>query len=239
MESVVIIIMILVCFNYLLKQTFWNNLAVGIGTVILVLFILFTWEYSIEQSRTQIADWLSDTALMRDVSVIITFDVIVQMSYTLLAIHVYNDYPVERRTIYVYRILKFFPTVLIFPTIFSVLTALIFLFPGTEFSTIAYVFAAIVAVFVPITSKYVILSVLPEKELRLELLFVTNALIMILGVVATVNGRTSAIGSNTIDLYSLLGTIGIAVVFIGFGIVQFYLLRYIKQVRRQARNQKQ
>lgn len=40
---------------------------------------------------------------------------------------------------------------------------------------------------------------LPEKELRLELLFLTNALTAILGIIATVNGRTAVTGISEVD----------------------------------------
>ena len=48
---------------------------------------------------------------------------------------------------------------------------------------------------------------MPEKELRLELFFLTNALVAILGIVATVNGRTSAAGVSEIDWQALAGVL--------------------------------
>ena len=50
----------------------------------------------------------------------------------------------------------------------------------------------------------------PEKELRLELFFLTNALVAVLGIVATVNGKTSAAGVSEIDWKALTGVIVIA-----------------------------
>lgn len=48
------------------------------------------------------------------------------------------------------------------------------------------------------------------KELRLELFFLTNALVAVLGIVATVNGKTSAAGVSEIDWKALTGVIVIA-----------------------------
>jgi len=57
------------------------------------------------------------------------------------------------------------------------------------------------------SGRYLLLYLLPEKELRLELFFLTNALVAILGIVATVNGRTSAAGVSEIDWQALAGVL--------------------------------
>lgn len=49
----------------------------------------------------------------------------------------------------------------------------------------------------------------PEKEIRLELLFMVNMLIAALGVVATVNGRTAAAGTNQVEWGALGGVAAI------------------------------
>lgn len=43
-----------------------------------------------------------------------------------------------------------------------------------------------------------------EKEVRLELLFLCNALVAILGVVATVNGTTAVSASGDVDWFASL-----------------------------------
>ena len=58
--------------------------------------------------------------------------------------------------------------------------------------------------------RFILLHLLPEKELRLELFFLTNALVAVLGIVATVNGKTSAAGVSEIDWKALTGVIVIA-----------------------------
>ena len=45
---------------------------------------------------------------------------------------------------------------------------------------------------------------LPEKEVRLELLFLCNALVAILGVVATGNGTTAVSASGDVDWFASL-----------------------------------
>lgn len=209
METVVLVLMLLTAFNFLLKQTFWKVIAVGIIAAICAVFAGLMWPFAIEQSKAQIANWLGNQPLMLDTSVILSIEVCLQMAYAMLAVHVANDYPVNPRTIVMYRFLRWFPGLLIFPVIFSGLVYLIFAFPGTSFQTIAWSYAAFILIAIP-SGRYLLIYLLPEKELRLELFFLTNALVAILGIVATVNGKTSAAGISEIDWKALLGVIVIA-----------------------------
>ena len=60
METVVVVLMILVCFNFMLKQTYRKWWSVAVIAVVCALFVGLIWPYAIEQSKTQIADWLSN-----------------------------------------------------------------------------------------------------------------------------------------------------------------------------------
>ena len=198
MNTVVLVLMLLTAFNFLLKQTFWKVIAVCVIAAICAAFAGLMWPYAIEQSKTQIANWLSNQPLMLDTAVLLSVEVCVQMAYAMLAVHVANDYPVKPRMIVMYRFLRWFPGLLIFPVLFSGLIYLIFAFPGISFQTIAWSYAGFILIAIP-SGRYLLLYLLPEKELRLELFFLTNALVAILGIVATVNGRTSATGVSEIQ----------------------------------------
>lgn len=217
MNTVVLVLMLLTAFNFLLKQTFWKSVAVGIIALVCALFSGLMWPYAIEQSKTQIADWLGNTALMLDTSVVLTIEVSLQMAYAMLAVHVANDYPIKRRTLLTYRLLRWFPGLLIFPVLFSGLVYLVFAFPGTSFTTVAWSYAAVVLVAIP-AGRWLLLYLLPEKELRLELFFLTNALVAILGIVATVNGQTSVAGVSDVSWGALTGTLLITLAGSGIGL---------------------
>lgn len=210
METVVTVLMIVVSFNFMLKQTYRKLRSVIIIAVVAALFTALMWPYAIEQSKTQIADWLADTRLMLDVSVILTIEVAIQMSFCMLAVHVMTAGRLKRRTLWTYRVLRWFPGVLIFPVLFHVLVTLIFAMPGVSFSLIAWSLAAAVLILIPVGS-WLIRRLVPEKELRLEILFLTNALTAILGIIATVNGRTAVAGVSRID-WSALAAIAVLIV---------------------------
>lgn len=204
MDTVVFVLMILVCFNFMLKQTYrklWSVMAIA---VIGALFVGLMWPYAIEQSKTQIADWLANPALMLDTSVVLSVEVVLQMAFCMLAAHVQTTGPIKQRTLWAYRALRWFPGILIFPVLFCGLVALIFSFPGVSFSLIAWSLAAGVLILIPAGTLF-LRRLLPEKEVRLELLFLANALIAILGIVATVNGRTAVKGISEVNWDALAG----------------------------------
>lgn len=210
METVVFVLMILVCFSFMLKQTYRKNRSVAVIAVVCALFTGLMWPYAIEQSKTQIADWLADTAQMLDTAVLLTLEVILQMTFCMLAAHVQTSGPLRKRTLWMYRVLRWFPGILIFPVLFSALVALIFAFPGVSFSLLSWSMAAGVLILIP-AGTWLLQHVMPEKDVRLELLFLVNALIAVLGVVATVNGRTAVAGMSEVDWSALAALVVIIV----------------------------
>ena len=220
METVVLVMMILVCFNYALKQTNRKIYSVLFSAAVCALFVGLMWPYAIEQSKSQISDWLADSTLMLDVAVILSLEVVIQMAFCILAAHIQTSGKVKPITIWIYRVLRWFPGVLIFPVLFSILVSAIFALPGVSFSLVAWVLAAIVFVSIPLGS-WILRWLLPEKEIRLELLFLANALIAILGVIATVNGQTAVAGISEVDWSALGGIVVLLIVGLVAGIIAY------------------
>ena len=67
-------------------------------------------------------------------------------------------------------------------------------------------FGLFVFVVIPL-GRWLIRWLLPEEDLRLELFFLTNALVAILGIIATVNGRTAVEGVGVVDWSALTGCV--------------------------------
>lgn len=220
MESVVLVMMILVCFNYILKQTYRKVYLIAFSAIVCALFVGLMWPYAIEQSKSQISDWLANSALMLDIAVILTLEVAVQMAFCVLSAHIQTSGKVKPITIWVYRVLRWFPGVLIFPVLFSLLVSAIFALPGVSFSLIAWVLAAIVFIVIPLAA-WGVKWLLPEKEIRLELLFFSNALIAVLGVIATVNGQTAVAGISDVDWKALGGVVSLLICGLVLGIIAY------------------
>lgn len=225
--------MILVAFNFMLKLTFnkWGY-VLGVAAVC-ALFVALIWTVAIEQSKTQIQAWLTNQQLMLDTSVVMSIEVVLQMSFCMLAAHLRFTGRVRKRVLWTYKILRGFPGVLMFAVLFAVLTELIFAFPGVDFRRTAYLTAAGVFVVLPV-GAIGLRKLLPEKDLRLELLFLANALVMILGVVATVNGRTAVRGFSEVEWGAVGGMLLIVAAGAGIG-----LLIYRAKEKRKLKKEKQ
>ena len=90
METVVMVMMIVVCFNYIVKQTFRKAYFVAVSAVVCALFVGLAWPWAIEQSKNQIAGWLADSALMLDMAVLLTLEVALQMTFCVVAAHIHT-----------------------------------------------------------------------------------------------------------------------------------------------------
>ncbi len=208
MQTVVLVLMVLTVFNFMLKQTFHRWYYILAVAVVAALFTGLMWPVAIDQSKSQIAAWLENSTLMLDTSVLLTIEVAVQMGFCLLAGQQLTGGIEKKSTRWIYKTLWVFPGILIFAVLFSLLVTVIFQFPGVSFAVIAWTLAAVVLAIIPL-GTWLLRWLLPEQDIRLELLFLTNALVAILGIVATVNGRTAVEGISEVNWPALAAMLGL------------------------------
>ena len=220
METVVKLAMVLVSLSFVLKLTGYKLRQLLLMALLCALFVGFSWQFAAEQSKTAIASWLSDRELMQDIAVLMTLDVALQMAYCLMAVNLMNSGPLKRRTILVYKLLRLFPGIMVFLVLFSLLVSCVFAFPGVSFSLISWCMAAAVLVLLPLAVLGV-RKLLPEKEIRLELLFLSNALTAVLGVIATVNGTTASESVDSVDYPATIAVIGIVLLGAALGFLLY------------------
>lgn len=202
METVILVLMLVVIFMTWLKLTFLKMWQIIVVAVICSLFIGLSWPYAIQQSRNEISEWLGNQRLMLDTSVLLTIEVFWQMAYCMLSGKLLYGETVSRRTIWIYRILRFFPGLLIFPVLFYLQIQVMYQISGVDFAIVSWSLALIVFVAV-IGGSYLLKWFLPQKSLRLEVLFLSSSLVLILGIVTTVNGTTSFNGTEPIEWNAL------------------------------------
>ena len=220
METVVKLAMVLVSLSFVLKLTGYKLRQLLLMALLCALFVGFSWQFAAEQSKTAIASWLSDRELMQDIAVLMTLDVALQMAYCLMAVNLMNSGPIKRRTILVYKLLRLFPGIMVFLVLFSLLVSCVFAFPGVSFPLISWCMAAAVLVLLPLAVLGV-RKLLPEKEIRLELLFLSNALTAALGVIATVNGTTASESVDSVDYPATIAVIGIVLLGAALGFLLY------------------
>ena len=220
MTTVVLILMILVCFNFLLKQTFVTRNVLAITTLVLGIFAALMWQVAIEQSK--IIDWLHDTALMRNIAAILSIDVVVQLTFCIFTVRSAGSQGNTLRSRIIAKGLLFYPGFIIFPVVFALLVQLIFLTPGVSFTLVSTSLGVAILFAVPL-GRMALRVILPESDLRLEILFLSNVLVALVGIVATVNGETQNAPVNTVDTASLIGFV--VLLFIG-GVIGFMWNRW-------------
>lgn len=166
--------------------------------------------------KTQIAAWIADQKLMLDMAVLLSIDVALTMLFCVHHVDLKTSEHVSRRKWVFFIFLKYFPGLLVFPVLFSVLVMTIFLLPGVSFQVVAWVLAVVLLVLIPVFT-YGLRWLLPQRPIRLELLFLVEVLLGLMGIIGTVNGRTAVAGFNSFDALSLLGVIAIVIVGMAIG----------------------
>lgn len=217
MQTLILTLICLIIINFMLKETFRTLRSVILFSAVCAVFILFAWHSAIEQTTSQVAAWLANPALMLDTSVILSIEIALQMAFCFLTITINSSKKESNKTIWTYKALRWFPGILIFTVLYATLVALIFSFPGVDFTTISYSFSFAILVGIPLGS-YALRQLLPEKEIRLEIFFYSNLFIFLLGVVATVNGTVTAANTQQVDWKATLITLilFVSISFIGW-----------------------
>ena len=210
METVVMIIMLMVSFSFLLKLTYHRLPGLLIMSLIPFIFLGLMHEYAAMQSKTQIAQWLEQPALMLDTSVLLTVDVAFQIAFCILMGKKICG-KLSRRESILLNVTLWFPGLLIFPVLFSLLVEAVFALPGTDFAAIGWGCGIAAFILIPALA-FGIRYLLPESDLRLELMFLVNLITAALGIVATVNGRTAAVGTDSVGWQALTAILALLII---------------------------
>ncbi len=225
MEIVAVIIMVLVGFSLVLKLTRLPQWGQALICLACGLSVGLSWERAAGESKTAIADLLQDPTLMLDVAVVLTVDVVLQVAFCIIDARLLAGEALSKSARILRGVTLWVPGLLIVPVLYALLVEVIFSLPGADFQVLAWEVAAGV-VAVGLGLPWLIKRAVPEPDLRLELLFMVNVLVAMLGVVATVNGRTAVAGTNDVD-WTALG--GVVVLLLGCSGVGYLIFRHRKQ----------
>ena len=229
METVVTVLMILIVLGFILKQSFNKPYTVIVTAVILALFTGFSWPLAIEQSGSRISEWLSDSSLMLDVAVVMSVEILLQMTFCIMSVNISAEGELPKWKIAVYKALRWFPGILIFPVLFSALVFAVFALPGNDFRVVSWSLAGVMLIAVS-GGAWLFRKLVPEKDLRLELLFIFNALTALFGIVATVNGQTAVEGISEVDWTAFAGIAGIIAAGAAIGLLYYLIKNKIKRI---------
>lgn len=213
MEIIIQVLILFIIINSILKLSFWKWWQAVMFGVICAIFVVWAQQYAIVQSKTQLHDYLSNTRALQDMAVLITVESAICLAFCFAALM--NMFGKKKKRWV--GLLYWYPSLLLFPVLFYILTQAIFNLSGTSFSTTAYTIAAITLVVIPATS-YGIKLLLPEKDLRLEVHFLVSLFVAILGLLTTVNGNvTYAAVKEPLNIRAILYSIILFVVLFTIG----------------------
>lgn len=230
MELIIQILMLFILINCVLKLSFWKPWQAAIFSLICAVFIIWVCQYAILQSKTQLADYLKNMKVMQDSAVLITVESAICFAFCFAAL---REMFGKKRKRWI-QPLYWYPSLLIFPVLFYLLTQIIFAMPGTDFTTISYVLAGGVLVGLPALS-YLTRYLYPEKELRLEVYFLVSLFVCILGLITTVNGNvTYAAVEEPLNIKAL----GLSFALFAVTFLIGYLCNKVKWIRKQKKELK-
>jgi len=219
MEAVIVVILALGVLSTSLKLGFHRPRWWWVWGAVVAVGTGLAWPLAATQSKTQLADFLQNPAMMGDAAVLLTLEVALMLAWCIA-----DRQAEDGRWRWLRRaargMLAVFPGVVSLLALFSLLTHLTFSLTGTSFTLISWSLAAAVLVAMPALT-WLLRWLLPERELRLELLFMLNLGIGALGIVATVNGRTAVEGSASVDWLQLASVAALCLL----GLVAGLLLR--------------
>lgn len=207
--------MLFIVINCILKLSFWKWWQSALFGLVCAVFIIWVKQYAILQSKTQINDYLMNREALQDAAVLVTIESAICFAFCFAALRNLFGRKIKRWLLPLY----WYPSLLLFPVLFYILTQTIFSMSGTDFDTISYAVAGISLIVLPIAA-YGIRYLFPEKELRLEVHFLVSLFVAILGLLTTVNGNvTYAAAEEPINFKALGLSLGLFIItfLIGYG----------------------
>lgn len=230
MEIIISILVLFIVVNCILKLSFWRGWQAAVFGLVCGVYVAATYPYAILQSKTQLADYLENTVALKNMAVIVTLESVVCFAYCIAVLQG------ARRQQWWMRLLKWYPSLLLFPVLFYLQTELIFGFPGADFTTISYVFAGAVVVLVPLLRLF-FLRLLPEGEMRLEIHFLASLFVCIIGLLTTVNGDVTYAAVREPMNWKALGFafglfLALFLAGVGWGRIKWPLLQRMSAKRR-------
>jgi hypothetical protein len=215
-EYVIQVLIVFILTGSLLKLSFWKFWQVCLFGFVCAAFVAGTCGWAIEQSKTQLADFLGHAKIMQDAAVLVTVESALCFTFCFAELRAMFGSGNKK---WWRPVLGWYPGLLIFPVLFYLQTQLVFALPGVGFTTISHLMAAGVMILIP-SLAVLIRRLYPERGLRLEVLFLASLFVCVVGLIATVNGNvTYAAVEEAVNLKAIALAAGTFLVLFGTGLM--------------------
>ena len=183
------------------------------------LMVGLAWRWAASHSGPQVLALLGNANEMLNVAVLLNVEVIVHLTFCILSAQRKNFTRLQN---IVFQIVRLIPSLFVFLSFIALEVYTMVSNPGIDFQKIAWLMAIAIFIITPIATvglRYLF----PEKELRLEVIFHIAIMMMLMGVIATVNGRTAAVATDNTDVVSSLSVAALLMLGIAAGVLNFYI----------------
>lgn len=171
-----------------LKMSFWSRRAGAFIAGLCMLFSLGILHRTVEIPQHVLLDWMQDYHRLQDIAVCLVLDVALQVGFCMSAVRQHYAVNVSKASLWCHRLLLACPCFMLFGCIFLTQVKLLGLFPGQSFWITASMEGLAVALLLLLLQKG-FKQWLPQADNRLELLFLVQVLVGIVGILTTVCGN--------------------------------------------------
>ena len=200
MEQIIYVLLLFIFLNCIMKLSLWQWWQRIIYSLALGGFAYWSMDYAMLQSKTRIADYLQNSAVLQNMAIIVTIESVFCLAFTLT--YLQNDDHTIRNKWWA-KVLFWYPGLLMFPLVFYLLTQTLF--------------AGAVVLLLPLIAES-FCFLLPERDHRVEVHLLLSLFICILGLIATENGKiVYAVKEHPVDWLALAFTLGGFALLFGLG----------------------
>lgn len=224
MEILIYTLIVFVLLSCTFKLSQWGWTARIVFGALLAAFVVWSEQYAVQQSKTQLADYLDNITALQNMAVVVTIDSVFCFGYAFCYFQdMYttkqSDMAATKKNHWWLTILKWYSSLLMFPVTFYAFTQTLFVAVGVDFSTTTWAFAAACLVGLPLIAegcKWLV----PEQDGRVEMQLLSGCFVCVLGLISTESGKmVYKVQETRTDWHMIVIAVGIFAVLFGIGVL--------------------
>lgn len=187
MEILIYTLIVFILVSCAFKLSQWGWISRIAFSASLAAFVLWSKQYAVLQSKTQLADYLANSAALQNMAVVVTIDTVFCFAYAFCYFQDMYEDP-QKRSKWWLNILKWYPSLLMFPVTFYAFTQTLFVAVGVDFSTTTWAVAIACLAGLPLIAESCKWLV-PERDGRVEMQLLSGCFVCVLGLISTESGK--------------------------------------------------
>lgn len=230
MENILLILSLLALVKSLFMTALLPNRWYRLGFCLLLgVFVFVSHGYAIELNKLQVQQLLSTQDSLLDISFVVMIDSILSVYFCVARLGGSDSSKVKRYM----SVLRYMPSLLVFPAIFYIHVNLFFSIVATDFMLITSGWALFVVLLFVVASLFM-RRLFAEKELPIEIILILTLLLFMLTVCGTVFHPSATVyGSGTpVDWIECVTTLGLLIIIMLAG----YIFSNIRKIKKRKKN---